>query len=201
MRKLLVTALAFVLIGAAHAQTQQLPPVQMPPSPKSITAPKPPVAPVAPRAATQTPASDIETTAQLALMRAAQDAQNDLRSLMTGVADANRKKASERGATSNPCERPGFSAAPSCIASIKRQLGRVKLPAAEKSQVEADLTILRDSLKAAQYAGTPKQRESRLTEARTRADRLDATLAKLAEPRPPATAGLSLDKLIPGLMN
>ena len=36
-------------------------------------------------------------------------------------------------------------------------------------------------------------------EARTRAARLDATFAKLAEPRPPATVGLPLDKLIPGL--
>lgn len=198
MRKLSAIALLLVVAGAAHGQTQQLPPAQMPPSPKSITAPKPPVAPTAPRAATQTPAGDVETAVQLALMRTAQEAQNDLRSLMAGVDDANRNRASQRGATSNPCERTGPSAAPSCIDSIKRKLARAKLPAAEKSQVEADLTVLRDSLKAAQF-GSLKQREGRLAEAKTRAARLDATFAKLAEPRPPATVGLPLDKLIPGL--
>lgn len=198
MRKLSAIALLLVVAGAAHGQTQQLPPAQMPPSPKSITAPKPPVAPTVPRVATQTPAGDVETAVQLALMRTAQDAQNDLRSLMAGVDDANRNRASQRGATSNPCERTGPSAAPSCIDSIKRKLARAKLPAAEKSQVEADLTVLRDSLKAAQF-GSLKQREGRLAEAKTRAARLDATFAKLAEPRPPATVGLPLDKLIPGL--
>lgn len=198
MRKLTAIALLLVVAGAAHGQTQQLPPAQMPPSPKSITAPKPPVAPTVPRVATQTPAGDVEGAVQLALMRTAQDAQNDLRSLMAGVDDANRNRASQRGATSNPCERTGPSAAPSCIDSIKRKLARAKLPAAEKSQVEADLTVLRDSLKAAQF-GSLKQREGRLAEAKTRAARLDATFAKLAEPRPPATVGLPLDKLIPGL--
>lgn len=198
MRKLSAIALLLVVAGAAHGQTQQLPPAQMPPSPRSITAPKPPVAPTAPRAAMQTPAGDVETAVQLALMRTAQEAQNDLRSLMAGMDDANRNRASQRGATSNPCERTGPSAAPSCIDSIKRKLARAKLPAAEKSQVEADLTVLRDSLKAAQF-GSLKQREGRLAEAKTRAARLDATFAKLAEPRPPATVGLPLDKLIPGL--
>lgn len=202
MRQLLAIALALALAGVASAQTQQLQPAQMPPSPKSITAPKPPVAPTAPRAATQAAGGDVEATAQLALMRAAQDAQADLRSLMAGVVEANRKKVSERGATtSNPCERTGLSAAPSCISSIKGKLARVRLPAVEKSQLEADLTILRDSLKSAQYAGAPKQRESRLAEAKVRADRIDATLARLAEPRAPAAANVPLDKLIPGLVN
>lgn len=198
MRKPAIIALVLALAGAAHGQTPQLPPAQMPPSPKSITGPKPPVAPIAPRPATPATGAGIEADIQLVLMRTAQDAQNDLRSLMAGVDDADRNKASERGATSNPCKRAGPSAAPSCIDSIKRQLARAKLPAAEKSQVEADLTVLRDSLKAAQF-GSVKQREARLAEARTRAARLDATFAKLAEPRPPATVGLPLDKLIPGL--
>lgn len=211
MRIRLPVALAIALSGVAMAQTAasqaptgRLPHVQMPSSPKSgsaLTLPIPPVAPSVPGSAGQTAADSVATAAQLALMRAAQEAQADLRSLMQSLASASKTKASERAATSNPCERTGYGASLSCIDDIRRRLGRVKLPAAEKAQVDADLTVLRDSLKGAQYAGAPRQRDARLAEAKVRADRLDLTLAKLAEPRAPATAGLSLDKLIPGLTN
>lgn len=193
MRHVLAIALVAAVTGAAEAQTQQLPPAQMPPSPKSITAPKPPVAPTVPRVAT--PASS-DNADQLALMRTAQEAQANLRSLMLSFPEAGAARPVIRGATSNPCERNSLGAYLSCIDGIKRKLSRARLPAAEKSQLDADLALLRDTLKDAQY-GSPKQRTARLAEARQRADRIDLTLTKLTEPRAPATAGLPLDKLIP----
>jgi hypothetical protein len=178
MRKRIALALVLASAGIASAQT---PTGALPPA--------------------QAGASSSDTRAQLAMMRAAQDAQNDLRSLMQAMADAGAKTAPARAATSNPCERSGYGASLSCIDTIRRNLARASLPAAEKSQVEADLSILRDSLREAQYAGSPRKREARLAEARVRAERLDAVLGKLAEPRAPATAGLSLDKLVPALTN
>lgn len=184
MRGLSVTALVALLVGAASAQT---------PASPTFTSPKPPVAPTAPKVAT--PASS-EGADQLLVMRTAQEAQANLRSLMLSFPEAGAPKPVIRGATSNPCERTGLGAYLSCIDGIKRQLSRARLPAAEKSQMDADLTLLRDTLKDAQY-GSPKQRTARLAEARQRADRIDATLAKLTEPRAPAAANVPLDKLIP----
>lgn len=192
MRRLFSTALAAilasVLAGAASSQT---------PSSPTLTLPKPPVAPTAPKVAT--PASS-DSAAQLAVMRAAQDALADLRSLMQSLPESGASKPVQRSVTSNPCERAGHGSSLSCIDGIRRQLARARLPATEKSQLEADLAVLRDTLKDAQY-GSPKQRTNRLAEARQRAERIDATLAKLTEPRAPATAGLPLDKLIPMLGN
>ncbi len=188
MRKPSIIALAILLAGTASAQT---------PSSPTLTLPKPPVAPTAPKVATTASSDNAD---QLGVMRAAQEAQANLRSLMLSYPEAGAAKPVIRGATSNPCERTGLGASLSCIDGIKRQLSRARLPAAEKSQLDADLTLLRDTLKDAQY-GSPKQRTARLAEARQRAGRIDATLAKLTEPRAPAAANVPLDKLIPGLVN
>lgn len=194
MRYSFVTTLAAVLaLSALVLPVQGLASAQTPAGP-TISLPKPPVAPTAPKAATS---SSSDSADQLAVMRAARDAQADLRSLFPPAGAA---RPPQSGATSNPCERAGLGASLSCIDGIKRQLARARLPAAEKSQLDADLAILRDTLKDAQF-GSARQRANLLAEARQRADRIDAMLTKLTEPRPPATAGLPLDKLIPGLVN
>lgn len=199
-----IAAICCVLsAGVASGQTPplQTPQAQMPPplqSPAPLTKPKPPVAPTVPRAATQTRSPDVETEVQLVLMQSAQVAQADLRSLMETLTNTNREKAAQRAATSNPCEREGLGAALSCIDAIKRLMSRTAMPAAAKTQLDADLAVLRDGVREAQF-GSAKQRAARLAEVKTRADRIDASLAKLAEPRAPAAIGLPLDKLIPGL--
>jgi len=186
MRKAL-PALLLLVSAAAHAQT-----------PSSLTQPKAPTAPqvarpVAPAAAGADPA----TASQFVLMRTAQDARDDLKSVLETVSAANGSRATQ--ATSNPCERPGRGAALSCIDGIKRNLARAGLPQAERARLDQELSLLRQALLDAQSAGPDKRRAARLAEATERAQRIDAILARLSEPKPAPGAALPLDKLIPGL--
>lgn len=182
-------ALVLVVCAAAHAQT---PPGQ---APSSLTLPRPPTAPQVVRpTAPLAPGADAAAASRVALMRTAQDARDDLRSVLQNASGAGRPLAR---ATSNPCERPGRGAALSCIDGIKRNLSRAGLPQAEGFRLDQELSLLRRALLDAQSAGPDKRRAARLAEASERAQRIDAILARLAEPRP--APALPLDSLMPSL--
>lgn len=188
--------LGLVLLACVPAHAQ--PPGQQPAGatqPKAPTAPLTtrPSAPVVPEIA----GGDVITATQIALIRAAQDARDDLKSLMDTVSDANRQRST--GATSNPCERPGRGSSLSCVDGIKRDLARANLPKSDRTQIDQELSLLRQDLLDAQAAGPAKRRAARLAEATERAGRIDALLARLTEPKPAPKAALPLDKLIPGL--
>ena len=179
MRSALPLLAGLILLGGADAQTSQ---------------PKPPTAPKAPAASGQA-ISGSDATSQIVLMRTAQEARDNLRSAM---AVASAPKTATR-ATSNPCERSGRGASLSCIDGIKRSLARAGLTAADRTALDQELTVLRTALLDVQSAGPAAKRAARLTEAQTRADRIDGHLAKLTEPKAAPKAVLPLDKLIPGL--
>ncbi len=125
--------------------------------------------------------ADIEATVFLVMMTAAREAEEDLRTLLASMQDANRKKREARRASKlatvgdNPCAASRVADWRMCLLNVEGKIA--KLPAAERAELDGEIDRLQENLD--DLSDADELRSLKLQMAMDRLSKLMSTLSNI----------------------